>query len=185
MAYGVVYLLTNLVNGKHYIGQTVNYAARMRFHSNSNLKNRLSCAIRSHGWINFSREILGHADDQGSLDNLEKLWIIVTNAINVGYNLKGGGANGKHSKETLLKMSKAHEGRVYSRKAVDAMRTANLGKPKSAHVRKNLDRNGTTASLLTRKKLSMAKKGTKRSHESIEKCRQSMIKYHAQRRASL
>jgi predicted GIY-YIG superfamily endonuclease len=30
MTYGVVYLLTNLVNGKYYIGQTVNYATKRR-----------------------------------------------------------------------------------------------------------------------------------------------------------
>jgi group I intron endonuclease len=138
MTYGVVYLLTNLVNGKYYIGQTVNYATRMRQHSRSENKCAISRAIKKYGWHNFSREILGEADGKDSLDNLEKLWIIIANSIETGYNLEAGGANGKPCAETRLRQAAAKTGKKQFPETIERRIAPLRGRVRPQHVREAL-----------------------------------------------
>jgi hypothetical protein len=57
---GCIYLITNLINDKVYVGQTLNYMKRMNDHKNSakTPKYFFSYAIRKYGWENFTKEIL-------------------------------------------------------------------------------------------------------------------------------
>ena len=57
MFYGVVYKLTNTVNGKYYIGQTQN-SVEKRFRDHMYAKSAIGDAIREYGKDKFTKEIL-------------------------------------------------------------------------------------------------------------------------------
>ncbi len=95
-----IYLITNLVNGKYYVGQTTKTLARRwalhRFsarHANSTGCKLLVRAMRKHGLENFIIEHLASADTAAQLSELERLWICLLRSTDasVGYNLTFGG----------------------------------------------------------------------------------------------
>jgi len=111
---GCIYLITNLINGKVYVGQTLNYKDRMKKHEKSgkNPKYYFPYAISKHGWENFTKEILIDDVPEEDLDNLEINYIAFYNSFNreKGYNLTqgGGGMSGyRHTEEQNLAKSKA------------------------------------------------------------------------------
>lgn len=74
--YGVVYLITNLVNGKYYVGQTIqSLKQRFRVHAN-HPSTYIAKAIRKYGRDNFLIETLCQAHNADELDRMESLWII-------------------------------------------------------------------------------------------------------------
>lgn len=96
-----IYLITNTVNGKYYVGQTIKaVATRMRFHwaqaRAARDKMRLHRAMRKYGPDAFEWDVLATADSVEQLDLQERLWIIALDARNpdVGYNLAAGGEGG-------------------------------------------------------------------------------------------
>jgi len=109
---GCIYLITNLINDKVYVGQTLNYKDRMKKHEKSgkNPKYYFPYAISKHGWENFTKEILIDDVPEEDLDNLEINYIDFYNSFGPGgYNLTigGGGASGyKHTEEQNLAKSK-------------------------------------------------------------------------------
>ena len=98
--YGVIYKITNKINGKTYIGQTI-HGFDKRY--NGNLKNNthnqyLKRSITKHGIENFEvNKIFDIAFSKEELDIKEDLWINYFDCVNNGYNNKGGGSNGKLS----------------------------------------------------------------------------------------
>ncbi len=58
-------------------------------------------------YVRLGFEVLGYADDWESLNNLESLWIIVSNAVECGYNRKIG--IGSPCPETRKRMSEAQK----------------------------------------------------------------------------
>ena len=109
---GCIYLITNPINGKVYVGQTLNYMKRMNEHKNSGKtpKYYFSHAISKYGWENFTKEILIDDVPEEDLDNLEINYIDFYNSFGPGgYNLTigGGGASGyRHTEEQNLAKSK-------------------------------------------------------------------------------
>lgn len=99
--YGIIYCVTNKINGKKYIGQTIRTLdRRMQFHIHDAFKrNFANCfcrALRKHGKDVFEWRILMPAIDQDHLNLLEDYWIRVFNTLAPnGYNLKTGGSHGK------------------------------------------------------------------------------------------
>lgn len=116
----MIYKITNLVNNKIYIGQTVNYEERIRHHKqvafrdNSKEKNRpLYKAIRKYGLDNFKFEIIDEANDVDELNSKEIYWIAYYDCCvdnNKGYNLDKGGKNGCKSEATKRKIGEAQKG---------------------------------------------------------------------------
>jgi group I intron endonuclease len=112
-SYGVIYCITNNVNGKKYIGQTTR-TSEQRFigHIYSKGKNGcrlLSAAISKYGRNAFSIETISVAYSQSQLDALEVAAIeqYGTTSRLVGYNIAPGGGGGKQSPETVeLRVSK-------------------------------------------------------------------------------
>lgn len=104
-----IYLLTNIVNGKIYIGQTWLPLHIRMGKEGSNYKNSLYLygAIQKHGADKFQYEILVQCRDQESADYLEEYFINQYDSRNhqIGYNLKEGGSAGRHSDETRKKIS--------------------------------------------------------------------------------
>lgn len=84
----IIYKLTNTVNGKAYVGQTIQaFKKRIGQHRN-NRKSFIGQAIRKYGWENFKAEILEECSSYEELDEREKYWIAFFNTmVPNGYNL--------------------------------------------------------------------------------------------------
>lgn len=96
----VIYCYTNKINGKKYVGQTIQtLKERHRKHispTNNNDKNSIfHNAIKKHGIENFTLEIL-HFADVYSINLLEIYYIEHLNLLDrkTGYNISNGGSNG-------------------------------------------------------------------------------------------
>lgn len=104
---GCVYLITNLVNGKYYVGKTEKTAQQRwadhcaRAAGGSAYK--FHRAIRKYGKEAFEIQILVEACEP-ALDSLEQLWIAVLSAICCGYNMTMGGDGGRQSPEVRAKL---------------------------------------------------------------------------------
>jgi group I intron endonuclease len=122
--YGKIYLITCLANDKIYVGQTVgSLKLRLRNHVSHALAylsgkykgqdTSLFRAIRKYGKENFSIKTLCSCQSKEELDLMEDLYIASYRSMDksVGYNLKRGGANGKHSKEVREFCGSFHRGR--------------------------------------------------------------------------
>jgi len=110
--YGVIYLITNTVNGKKYVGQTTqNGGFNERYKGNlANTHNEhLKRAINFYGIdkFNITKEF-DIAMNQKKLDELEDYYICTFDCIANGYNKRRGGNNRKLSEETKKKISKNH-----------------------------------------------------------------------------
>lgn len=106
-----IYKLTNLINGKIYIGKANNLKERIRRHEISVRKilekYPISSAIKKYGWENFKVDILEEFSelDIDHLLNREAYWIEYYNSTNneIGYNILKFGSDWtgyKHSEET-------------------------------------------------------------------------------------
>jgi group I intron endonuclease len=104
--YGFIYLTTNLVNGKKYIGMCKNTHRENYLGSGTLLKK----AIEKYGKENFKREILQECVTFEELSEAEKYWIYKHNAVNDEnfYNLTAGGFGGSsdYLKEYWNKLTK-------------------------------------------------------------------------------
>jgi hypothetical protein len=107
--YGIVYLATNTINKKVYIGQTtMTLNQRISCHRINKRCRLFHRAIQKYGMDVFQWTTLAECVSKEELDQKEMYWIEKLNANNpvFGYNLKSGGAgNGKHSEETKKLLS--------------------------------------------------------------------------------
>lgn len=89
----IVYLATNKVNGKQYVGQTIRpLLERWKDHCRVVDNNYFHNAIRKYGAENFSLEIIDQAETLEELDRKEMYWIEELGTLYPnGYNLKEGG----------------------------------------------------------------------------------------------
>ena len=89
-----IYKIENLLNGKSYIGQSIEIEQRFAKHKCSKDDFYIHRAIRKYGVNNFSFEILEECD-KSLLNEKEKFWINKMNTlIPNGYNMIQGGDNG-------------------------------------------------------------------------------------------
>jgi group I intron endonuclease len=112
--YGIIYKLTNTLNGKAYVGQTTQELSR-RIHSHKNEKrNRhISNAIHQYGFDNFLVEILVCSFSKEALNEFEAIIVEQQNTMfPAGYNHRAGGnQNGICSEELKKKISQAKKGK--------------------------------------------------------------------------
>ena len=88
----IVYKITNLVNGKIYVGQTVRTLER-RLKEHTEADSLIGKAIRKFGIENFSSEILETCQTKKQLNEREIFWIEKLNCKTPnGYNVKDGGS---------------------------------------------------------------------------------------------
>lgn len=105
----IIYKITNQINGKIYIGQTINtLEKRFNRHKQDALSGRLDThfarALREYGVDNFIAEVIENVNSQEELNIREHYWINYYNSCKEGYNetnsiLKSGG-NTYQSKTT-------------------------------------------------------------------------------------
>ena len=127
---GCVYIFSNKVNGKCYVGQTWNLQRRIRDHNNGNgYAKLLAYAIKKYGANNFDVRVITCCDSQEDLDQAEKAQIQVNNTLAPhGYNLALGGAHGKHTDSTKQLIGSYHRNKVVSQSTRDKLRAKNQGK---------------------------------------------------------
>lgn len=92
---GLIYMYTNKINGKQYIGQTIHSISRRAgYHLTNYIKSspKFGRAILKYGYENFSSTILhDNIEDKSMLDAYESLYIELYNTIENGYNIAEGG----------------------------------------------------------------------------------------------
>ena len=93
---GIIYKITNKVNGKSYIGQT-RYTIEFRWRQHQHKKDNtyFHNAIHKYGIQNFSVEVLEECDVE-KLNSREIFYIAKYNTFKEGYNLTIGGEGNKH-----------------------------------------------------------------------------------------
>ena len=91
MIVGVIYLITCLINGKKYVGQTTQpLKKRIAQHKCSDLY--IDRAIRKYGWKNFKVEVIEECYTVEQLNAREIFWIAALNTkVPNGYNQTDGG----------------------------------------------------------------------------------------------
>lgn len=152
-----IYILTNKINNKKYIGQSVNIERRFREHRKNKSTQCIDKSIRKYGWANFEVKIINCAEE--ILDAMERTLIALYETINrdKGYNLESGGHKNKHaSEETRKKMSESHPD-------LSGEKHYLWGKHHSEETRQKMSesRKGRKYSEETKKKLSESRKGDK------------------------
>ena len=107
--YGIVYLATNTINNKVYVGQTtMSLNQRISCHRINKRCRLFHRAIKKYGMDVFQWTTLEECVSKEDIDQKEMYWVEKLNANNnlFGYNLKSGGVgNGKHSEETKKLLS--------------------------------------------------------------------------------
>lgn len=116
----LIYLITNTINNKVYVGQTTHTLKERMWNYKKEYNYPLSKdrpilrAMRKYGFENFSFSIL--EDDiqiQEELDEKERYYINKYHSLTIqnGYNVElGGNGRGKHSEEVKKKISEAQKG---------------------------------------------------------------------------
>lgn len=178
-----LYLITNLINQKQYVGITKNPERRKREHFNINNKHGsklVKAAIQKYGIENFRFEILY----DGEKEWIKSLEIKIIGALETmvphGYNLTAGGDGAhdyKHSEETLKRMSLVQTGKTLSFEHREKLSKAHTGKkcsPEACKKMSDAQKNRPPCSLETKQKLSKAQTGKKLSNKTREKISQTL-----------
>jgi group I intron endonuclease len=89
----VIYLVTNKLNGKQYVGQTIRpLSERWRDHCRLDKNNYFHRAIQKYGAENFDIQVIDSAESENELDEKEIFWIQkLATMFPDGYNIKPGG----------------------------------------------------------------------------------------------
>jgi len=139
-----VYVITNTVNGKKYVGRTVKsleqrWNNHLKGSMNPNNGMLIAKSIAKYGPDAFERKILEECD-KSIVGEREMFWIkeLRTHVQQGGYNLTLGGDGGligyKPSEETKRKRSEKLRGQKRSLEAREKMRIAATGRKRSPEV---------------------------------------------------
>ena len=166
--YNCIYMYTNLINGKRYVGKAKDFKERHNQHLDGN-KQLIDKKIKEYGQQNFKVEILiENVQDNDKLNEYEKFFIKRKRShvsYKTGYNRTWGGDGGdttsgmteEQRKEQSRKMSEAKKGKrrkPFSEEHRRKMSEAQKGKPFSEEHRR---------------KMSEAQKGKPKSEETKRK----------------
>lgn len=126
--FGIIYKVTNSVNGKIYIGQTIRGLIRRRWSHESKARRGktsmlLPKAIKKYGKENFKWEIIENCDSKDEMDEMEFHYIKQFNSIaKNGYNITfgGEGCHGyKHSELQKKTMNAYKIGKKLSKESIE------------------------------------------------------------------
>lgn len=141
----VVYLITNLVNQRKYIGITTkSLKRRWAVHKSCAARGSnvaIHRALRKYGHENFSISVIGETDSESELLSMEIKFILEYKSRSpLGYNMTDGGTGRRgltQTTETRKKLSHAFLGKPLLQSTRDKIRIAHLGKKLSEdHKRK-------------------------------------------------
>lgn len=144
--YMIIYKITNDINNKVYIGQTIEtladrWSAHSRPHQGKNkAKSLIAQAIRKYGKNHFTMVQIDSASSIEELNNLEIRYIKEYNCkAPYGYNLQDGGDNKTCHPDTRLKISKSLKGTQIKNR----MNGASKGRPVSEERRARISKTMT------------------------------------------
>ena len=164
MKFGCIYCITNKINGKNYIGQTINMRARTNAHKRGASNSYIDRSIKKHGKENFSFSIIENFVPECDLNKKERFYINKFNTLNPnGYNLTPGGES-LRGKDNPMYGKRGINSPIYGIKRSEAM------KRKISEANKR--RGAWTEE--TRKRASESHKGYKWSQESKNKLSKSI-----------
>ncbi len=177
--YHFVYITTNLINKKQYVGdhstENLNCSKTLNYLGSGKLT--LHPAIKKYGKENFKREILEFFDTkQEAFDAQEKyIRLYETHVSQWGYNISWTGgtecSGGSVSKESREKMSKSRKGKEFSEEHKENLRKSHIGlKQSDETIEKRISKTrGMKRSEETRQK--MRKPNTKEHNKKISESR--------------
>lgn len=117
----VIYEIRNKVNGKVYIGQTIQEPNRRWLEhvsiARSDKNHPLYNSMRKHGTDNFSFTIIDYAYSIEELNEKEKSHLSIARTTSSVYNIREAGDNKKHSEASIGRMREAQRAAHARRKA--------------------------------------------------------------------
>lgn len=145
---GYIYKITNNINNKVYIGQTINIEKRWYKHqylAKTGFKRHLYEAMRKYGIDNFSIEIIEECDAD-VLDDRERYWINQYKSFDrcYGYNKSFGGEGGdtwtlnNHKEATSMLLSQKLKGKRHSEESYKRAALKRVGQHISEEQRKKI-----------------------------------------------
>jgi hypothetical protein len=182
-----IYLVSNKLNGKQYVGQTIN-PERQIGHGRI-----LRKAYKLHGKDNFSYEpICTGITNRATLNAIERFWIaVVGTLVPNGYNIELGGSEGSTwTEERRRKHSLALTGRIHTRplgskSGMKGKKFPEEGKRKLSEAMKgNTHSLGVFPSEETKAKMSASQKARFAKHGSPNKGRKHSAETKAKMSAS-
>jgi len=157
-----IYKITNTVNGKVYIGQTIrNLEDRFKCHTRQKNCRKLYNAIQKHGKENFTIELIEFCSNIKQLNDREIFWINTYKSNITGYNIELGGKNKITQQETKDKLSKSLKGRIFSdlhKRNISIGKTGNKNPHSFEHIQKLKNKKRTQEQKI---KYSLCKLGNK------------------------
>jgi group I intron endonuclease len=171
----IIYKITNAVNGKIYVGQTVQDPRRRwalhKYESKHRQDRPLYRSMRKHGLDKFVMEVLEVPpldSPKTLLDSREVYWIKELNSMSPnGYNLTSGG-DGKFylSEETKARISQSKLGIPRSEATKEACRIGSTG---------NTNKRGKRLSAASKLRIGASQLGRKASEQTKEKMRNAKV----------
>lgn len=145
-----IYKIVNTLDGRMYIGQSVNPDRRAKKHFwRNNGCVKLGNAIQKHGKENFIFTILFWCKDKADANEAEQLLIELADTRQNGYNITPGGYGTgagqdnpffgrKHSQETRIALAKVNVGREMLPETKEKIATANRNRVVSEATKEKL-----------------------------------------------
>lgn len=109
-----IYGLRNKINGKWYVGQSIDIIDRWKDYRKLKCKcqRKLYNALKKYGYGGFEKVVIERCDPiEWILDYREMYWIRHLNSVETGYNLTHGGSRGRLSSETKKLLSEKAKAR--------------------------------------------------------------------------
>lgn len=159
---GTIYKITNLIDGKIYVGQTVQKLSRRFNQHKHGITKGVDQAIKKYGIENFKIEPIEVCPCE-MLNEREMFWIKKLDCISPkGYNLTSGGdSDFRRSEETLERMRIANEGKTLSAETRAKISEASQGEKNHFYGKKHTPE--------SKAKMSAAQKGKVISSETRAK----------------
>ena len=133
---GYVYLTTNLVNGKQYVGQHLHDDFDVKYKGSGHY---IKKAFDKYGWNNFDCKVICWCSTQTQLNEAEDNYIKLLNTmVPNGYNLKGGGSHGKYSYESRKKISETTKKNMLNPNIIKKLSEAKMGRKLSEDTCKKI-----------------------------------------------
>lgn len=185
-----IYLITNTINGKYYVGQTIRTVEkRWREHlkyskqieGKSTKKAHLYNSMRTHGSENFKIETLCECPDIETLNSSEKFFVSFTASYkpSFGYNQTMGGNNALLTERAKANLSLAHKTSTKAKAHREVLRISQIGRSPSNKGQKasqeaiakqiaaSRGRKRKPLSEETKNKIGRSNRGRKRTPEQI------------------